>query len=86
MSHSRRKTPIIGFCGKGGSEKKDKKIVNRRLRSKIKIILKQPLEKIEEAIIPKQDEMMDKWDMSKDGKGYIEKTKDKEYYIKLMRK
>ena len=84
MTRSRKHNPICGIavCK---SEKKDKQIINRILRHKVKAVLKNnDLESLEEIIIPKKDEIMDKWSMGKDGKQRIEK--DSLYYNKILRK
>jgi|WetSurSiteA1Bulk_404760.scaffolds.fasta_scaffold26961_2 hypothetical protein len=81
MSHSRRKTPIIGIGGK--SEKFDKIIMHRKLRRITKNLLKN-IEELDNIIFPIKNEVMDKWDMAKDGKYYISK-KDK-WYEKVIRK
>jgi len=84
MTRSRKHNPICGIaCCK--SEKKDKQIINRILRHKVKATLKTSnLESLEEIIIPKKDEIMDKWSMGKDGKQRIEK--DSPWYNKGVRK
>lgn len=78
MSKSRRHTPIRGMAG--GSEKKDKKYIHKKLRKKSKFLLQNLFE---EYIEPKKEEMLDEWNMAKDGKIWFGDFKDKE---KLMRK
>ena len=83
MSRSSRKHPICGIAAK--SEKKDKRIINRILRHKVKAALKnKDIEELEEFIEPKKDEIMDVWGMAKDGKQRIEK--DSPYYKEVLRK
>ncbi len=67
MSRSYRKTPIYGNAG--DSEKKDKRLANRKFRK-----VKPTLENEDELPID-LDEVINKWSMSKDGKHY-----SKEYY------
>lgn len=78
MSKSRRKTPIFGIAG--SSEKKDKRVNNRKLRRKCKSILSNNPES-DELLLPLMNEISDIWNMSKDGKFYFD-TDDKEYYRK----
>jgi len=84
MTRSIKHNPICGIavCK---SEKKDKQIINRILRHKVRAVLKtKDLEELEEFLEPKKDEIMDKWSMGKDGKQRIEK--DSPYYDKVTRK
>ena len=81
MTHSRRKTPICG--NGGGSEKKDKIILHRRLRRIAKVMLKKLNEDFME---PKKNEILNLWDMRKDGKSWFGSFGDEEYKEKLMRK
>jgi len=68
MTRSYRKTPIRGVtCAK--SEKEYKKIINKALRRKNRIILK----KGEPVPYIIKNEYMTKWDMPKDGKCYVPK-------------
>lgn len=88
MSRSRKHTPICG--NGGGSEKYDKRVGNRRLRKKTKQIINKG--KHNDEVFPIMDEVMNKWAMSKDGKGWFGDLKDRTgsfwdgYYDKLMRK
>jgi len=82
MSRSRRHTPITGFAGK--SEKTDKVLMHKKLRQQSKQIL-QKQEDLDEAIFPIEDEVMDKWNMAKDGKQYFYKNSG-EWYTKCLRK
>jgi len=84
MSRSRRHTPVCGIttCK---SEKKDKRIINRILRHKANAIFKsKDLEKLEQYIEPKKDEIMNLWSMGKDGKQRIDRNSP--YYNKVLRK
>lgn len=84
MSRSRKKHPICGIttCK---SEKQDKRIINRIIRHKVKAAFKHSdVEKLEEFIEPKKDEIMDVWGMGKDGRQRVEK--DSPYYKKVLRK
>ena len=71
MSRSRKKNPISGWTT-ARSEKKDKRILNRSLRRHVNVAMKQ--EDREESVLPIPDEIMDKWSMSKDGKGWRDKV------------
>ena len=62
MSRSKRKTPIMGFTT-AKSEKKDKRINNRKLRRKTKVAMLS-----EKEILPIMKEVSDPWMMQKDGK------------------
>lgn len=83
MSRSRKKNPITGVtCAK--SEKEDKRIINRNIRHKVKATFKtKNIEELEEFIEPKKDEIMDVWQMAKDGKMNYKGTKWEE---KALRK
>ena len=85
MSRSRRKTPICGItCSE--SEKKDKQLGHRKFRRKVKSILSvNPFSDI----FPTENEIMNVWEMSKDGKQYfgVRKSKHKsDFIITGMRK
>jgi len=88
MSRSRKHTPIFAMaCAK--SEKFDKILMHKKIRSKSKQILKDVDDIDPDTIIfPTKDEVMNQWDMAKDGKGYYSPYKegDKEWYKKGMRK
>ena len=66
MGKSFKKTKIFGNTT-SKSEKEDKQICNRALRSKVK---RQPPHGDPEAYFPTQEEVFPIWSMSKDGKGY----------------
>ena len=84
MSRSRKKHPICGITT-AKSEKEDKRIMNRALRHKANSSLKnKDLEKLENYIELKKDEIMNVWSMAKDGRQRIRKSS--EYYKKAMRK
>lgn len=79
MSRSRRKTPIIGVCGgRRRSEKDDKRLCNRALRRKTKIVVAQG----EQEVFPVPNEVLDPWAMPKDGKMRFDPRHEK----KLLRK
>jgi hypothetical protein len=89
------------YCGHGdGSEKYDKRIANRRLRSSVNRLLRQDPET---EVLPIIREVSDVWDMNKDGKSYFGDMKNgnttryphipyseddflKDYYAKMKRK
>jgi len=74
MSRSIRKTPIIGNVG--SSEKKDKQIANQKFRKKEKnAILKKDLDHLPFDM----DGVHNKYDMSKDGKHFINPNSDCDY-------
>lgn len=79
MSKSYKKTSING-CSTVKSEKKDKRLYNRKLRR----ITKQMIinERLDEVLFPTKNEIQDVWLMPKDGKTYFDKTK----FPELMRK
>lgn len=63
MSRSRRHTPVFGLtCAT--SEKHDKRIANRRWRSRVRQAVHEGVEP------PAQREISDVWDFEKDGKRY----------------
>lgn len=64
MSRSRRKTPIIGVCGK--SEKKDKRLANRKLRRMVHVLIR-----LGDEHFPSIREVSNVWAWSKDGKQYL---------------
>ncbi len=66
MSRSFKKHDITG--NGGGSEKKDKRYANRRLRRAVKAILGTDPER---DIFPVMREVSNIWDFSKDGKGWF---------------
>ena len=82
MSRSRRKTPIHGITT-ATSEKEDKKLMNRTLRSKHKQQIHTALtqDELDELILMNKDDAMNVWDMSKDGKMYYF-TDEEEFYRK----
>jgi hypothetical protein len=83
MTHSHRKHPFIG-CG-SGSEKDDKRRVNRKLRHKINRVLKEDVEELEEENLKLTiKDISDVWDFAKDGKMRI--TPKSSFYRKAMRK
>jgi hypothetical protein len=96
MSRSRRQTPIIGMTG-DRSEKKDKRIANRKMRARTRDLLRLA---DEDTIFPDNlSEVANPYDGVKDGKhyffrkpldpeeteGYVKGTKP-DHYDKLMRK
>jgi len=84
MSRSRKHNPIGGFSGKGVSEKSDKIRMHRKLRQKTKQILMKE-EDLDSVIFPIEDEVMNRWDMAKDGKQYFHKNSG-DWYTKCLRK
>lgn len=73
MSRSYKKVPITGHTG-AESEKSDKKIWHRRFRHKTKDILRSmhnDVDKMEDTIMPVEDDVSSTWSMSKDGKSYL---------------
>jgi hypothetical protein len=68
MSRSRKKH-AIGSITTAKSEKFDKRVMNRNLRHKVKQVFRtSSIDKLEEYIEPSKDEIMDIWNMQKDGK------------------
>ena len=78
MSRSYRKTPITGTTT-AKSEKKDKRIANRRYRRKCDQALRNEEE------MPVLNEVSNVWEFAKDGKSYYYDKTDK-YYKQIMRK
>ena len=72
MSRSRRKHPIKGLAGR--SDKKDKRLANRRLRRLTKICLSSSDLQQDFTVLPVMREVSDPWDFSKDGKIRIDST------------
>lgn len=75
MSRSYKKTPIYGNCG--SSEKEDKIIYHKKYRKHVKdeiLSTHGDLDSLEELIYPKDNEVMNTWAMSKDGKTYTDPT------------
>jgi len=73
MSRSYKKVPITGHTG-AESEKYNKKIWHRRFRHKTKDILRSmhnDVDKMEDTIMPVEDDVSSTWSMSKDGKSYL---------------
>jgi hypothetical protein len=68
MSRSRKKTPVLGMTG-CRSEKHDKRLCNRILRSWAKRII-DTCQDFDNLIIPTKREAMNIWSMGKDGKHY----------------
>lgn len=68
MAHSYKKSPITGTTT-AKSEKFDKRKINRIIRHKVRTTMKTTdLKELEEFLEPTKDEIMDVWNMQKDGK------------------
>ena len=83
MSRSRRRTTIIGNCG--GSEKYDKRLANRRHRTKVRQVMKDG--GFED--LPDLREVSNLWTMNKDGKFYFDEKAyrdDPKHLRRLMNK
>ncbi len=72
MSHSRKKTPKLGFSS-SSSEKEDKQLANRVFRRKGKQAVKAGKEPIEN-----MNAVITTWEMAKDGKRYVQKISPKQ--------
>ena len=73
MSRSHKKTSVIGNTG-ASSEKYDKKQAHKVYRKHVKDNIASShgdIEKLEELIMPIEEELSDTWTMSKDGKHYV---------------
>ena len=81
MARSRRKTPIWGITG-ARSEKKDKRIANRRLRRAVNIRLAQP----DETPLPVLREVSNPWSMAKDGRRWRSCPVEGIWWDRCMRK
>lgn len=77
MSRSRKKNPICGNCD-SDSEKKDKRLANRRLR---RVINSSDL--VVDDVLPEMREVSNVASFDKDGKHWFEGCSD---HDKLMRK
>jgi len=70
MSHSLRKTPIVGIAN-CQSEKKDKQLANRRFRRIVRYLIKS-----KKTSLPQIRELSNVWNFGKDGKAYIKGLDD----------
>jgi hypothetical protein len=68
MSHSYRKTMVHGHTT-SGSEKEDKRIYNRALRSRVRQDLR-TCDDFEALVLPEVCDVSNPWSMAKDGKTY----------------
>jgi hypothetical protein len=68
MSHSYRKTMVHGHTT-SGSEKDDKRIYNRALRSRVRQNLR-TCDDFEALVLPEVSDVSNPWSMAKDGKTY----------------
>lgn len=87
MARSFRHTPIVGITT-ADSEKLDKRIANRRERSRIRQILLSLVgagdDCLDSLVLPHRRELSNVWSFDKDGKQYL--MKDCPSYDKCMRK
>lgn len=85
MTRSFKKQPFAGITT-AKSEKKDKQIVNRNLRRKVKQILKDidDIEEKENILYLDKKDISDIWQFSKDGKYRVDKNS--KFYKKTIRK
>ena len=67
MTHSRKKTPIVG-TNNSVSEKADKLMAHRRERKKVREVLHV---EVDPEVLPHTHEVSDPWVMAKDGKVYV---------------
>jgi len=88
MSRSYRKSPCAGITT-ARSDKPFKIEVNRKLRhnvnQSVRELVKKP-ELADEVVLPKVDEIVNQYDSPKDGKSWLGKYRDTDWYKKLMRK
>lgn len=61
MTNSFRRRPFAAFCG--GSQKRDKRIGNRRMRRVNRVLM----QKNPESVFRSKDEMMNPWGWTQDG-------------------
>ena len=88
MSRSRRHTPISGITG-AESEKKDKKIANKQMRTRTRDLLRAAMhaDEEEDLVFPDHlNEVSDVWDANKDGKHYYGAHESEDWYKRMMRK
>ncbi|HEY9787623.1 MAG TPA: hypothetical protein V6D17_19705 [Candidatus Obscuribacterales bacterium] len=87
MARSYRHTPIIGMT-LAESEKKDKRIANRRERSRIRQILHTlltaPDSALDALVLPHKRELSNVWSFDKDGKQFLRRICPD--FAKYMRK
>jgi len=83
MSHSYKKHPFSGITT-AKSEKRDKRIANRRLRTKENAIMKEIAEGAEIEVLPEIKDVSDVLVFDKDGKKMY--SPDSEYYKEAIRK
>ena len=84
MSRSRRHNPIHGTTT-SESEKKDKRLANRKFRAITKDLLRHPEKDFDDVVFPGHlNEVSEIWSFDKDGKTRIDK--DSPYYERMMRK
>ena len=88
MARSHLYTPVTGNT-LASSEKKDKRIANRRERRRVRQIVNAcSLSEFDSLVLPLKRELSNVWDFDKDGKhrfaGLL--RRDPAYYAKLMRK
>jgi hypothetical protein len=87
MARSFRHISIVGTT-LAESEKKDKRIANRRERSRINQILHIAInaseDELEWLVLPHKRELSNVWSFDKDGKHYV--SKESAYYKQALRK
>ena len=82
MSRSKKHIPIFGIT-KSDSEKKDKRLNNRRLRRKVKELLTEI--ETDEKVLPIMKDVSNVWSMQKDGKQYWPPDKMKQRGCKVWK-
>ena len=76
MSHSMKKTPVVGNASH--SEKEDKRIANRKMRR----IVRTKLHTGREELPVSMKEVSDIWTMAKDGKSWMSSHEAREKYMR----
>lgn len=82
MSRSRKKTPIVGASG--ASDKYDKQIANRRLRTRVRRELNKGNHDYDGYVFPSLREISDIWNFASDGKYWVRYSSA--YYQNAIRK
>jgi hypothetical protein len=78
MIRSQKRTPIAGLTT-AKSEKDDKRLPNRRIRRRVKVVL---AGRPEDDLLPTRRELSNPWTMAKDGKIWL----DPDLYLDELRK
>lgn len=84
MSRSKRKTPVVSITT-ADSERFDKQKWHRRFRKKVRETISKLLNSDVDAdnvVFPHENEIIDEWDMRKDGKQYLSNDSDRDEFMR----